>query len=126
MNAVRIIRMKKGLSQETIAEDLGITTSAFSKIERGETNVSFNRMLQIADALSISFYELLYAAERMEMNRGENMAAEAGEAYRSESIKARMDRLASENARLLAMLGAKDDVIRMLEPDDESNDDEKN
>lgn len=46
-------RRSLNLTQETVAFDLNISTTAYCKIERGETNVSFNRLLQIANYFKI-------------------------------------------------------------------------
>jgi len=51
---IRRIRAGKGYSQANIAEDLGITPGAYAKIERGETDASANRLLQIAKILEVN------------------------------------------------------------------------
>lgn len=56
---IRYIRILKGYSQENMAEMLGISTTGYSKIERGETDISFSRLEQIAKALDISVIDLL-------------------------------------------------------------------
>ena len=47
-----------GLSHENIANDLGISPSAYNKIERQETKLSLHRLLQIQQILDLSFSEL--------------------------------------------------------------------
>ncbi len=48
---IRKLRESKDLSQENIAGELNITTSAYSKIERGVTDPSVGRLLRIAEVL---------------------------------------------------------------------------
>jgi transcriptional regulator with XRE-family HTH domain len=48
------IRKSKGLKQEQLADELGITTSTISKIERGEIDASISRLSQIAKALKVT------------------------------------------------------------------------
>lgn len=60
---IKKLRNNKGFSQEDIAEQLGITLSAYSKIERGLTDPSFSRMKQIAQILNFDLSEILYRSE---------------------------------------------------------------
>lgn len=56
---IRTYRTMKGLSQENVAELLGISLNSFSKIERGETDVSFSRLEQVADVLQIRVNDIV-------------------------------------------------------------------
>ena len=56
---IRRIRAGKGYSQANIAEDLGITSGAYAKIERGETDASISRLMQIAKSLEVNVAEFL-------------------------------------------------------------------
>jgi len=50
---IRKIRESKDLSQENVAEDLGMTTSAYSKIERGVTDPSTTKLFKVAEVLKV-------------------------------------------------------------------------
>ena len=50
---IRKIRKIKDLSLENMAFELGITTSAYSKIEREECNISIKRLEEIARILEV-------------------------------------------------------------------------
>lgn len=66
---IRRIRAGKGLSQANIAEDLGITSGAYAKIERGETDASSSRLMKIAEVLEVNvidFFEDVAANKFME------------------------------------------------------------
>jgi transcriptional regulator with XRE-family HTH domain len=73
---IRRIRESKDFSQENMAAELEITTSAYSKIERGVTDASASRLLQIADVLGVevkNFFEEsppVQKAEDMERQYG--------------------------------------------------------
>jgi len=54
---IRRIRGSKELTQDNLAYELGITKSAYSKIERGETNVSINRLTAIAKILEVDIVD---------------------------------------------------------------------
>lgn len=45
---IRLYRLERNLSQENIANELNISTSTYSNIERGVTDVSIGRLEQIA------------------------------------------------------------------------------
>jgi transcriptional regulator with XRE-family HTH domain len=51
---IRRLRESKGLSRETVADDLGITHGAYSKIERGESDPNTQRLEQIANIFKVS------------------------------------------------------------------------
>jgi transcriptional regulator with XRE-family HTH domain len=51
---IRKIRVSKELTQENVADDIGITPGAYAKIERGETDVSASRLFQIAKTLKVN------------------------------------------------------------------------
>lgn len=56
---VRLKRLTKGYSQEYMANELEISQNAYSKLERGETELTVRRAYEIAFILEISIYELL-------------------------------------------------------------------
>jgi transcriptional regulator with XRE-family HTH domain len=53
------VRRAKNLTQENVAFDLDISKTSYAKIERGETNISFLRLVQIADYFHIDVSELV-------------------------------------------------------------------
>lgn len=64
---IRRIRNGKGLTLANVAHELDITTGAYAKIERGETDPSTSRLLQIAQILEvhvISFFDEAAAADK--------------------------------------------------------------
>jgi transcriptional regulator with XRE-family HTH domain len=64
--AIRQLRDKRGLSQEDLAHDAGITTSALSSIERGKSNPTWATVKGIARALGISVSKLAQQADRLD------------------------------------------------------------
>lgn len=54
---IREIRMKKGVSQESVALASGLDRSYFGGIERGEHNVAVANLEKIAVALNINMSE---------------------------------------------------------------------
>lgn len=56
---IRRIREIKGIKQETIANQIGIAVSSFGKIERGEIQLSVERLQAIAEALELPVNAIL-------------------------------------------------------------------
>jgi len=56
---IRQIRLQKGLSQENMADMLGLSTTAYGDLERGRTELSVSRLENIARLLDVPLPELL-------------------------------------------------------------------
>lgn len=56
--AIRELREKKGLTQEAVAHDAGVTASTFGLIERGQTNPTWATVIGIAEALGVSVVDV--------------------------------------------------------------------
>lgn len=52
-------RILKNIQRKDIASKLDMTVSGYSKIERGEVDVTFSKIIQIAKILDVEFNELL-------------------------------------------------------------------
>lgn len=50
---IRKARLIKGLSQQNMADELDITVAAYSNIERGVTDISVTRLIQISGILGV-------------------------------------------------------------------------
>lgn len=57
--AIRQRRMLLSISQETLADKVGVTFQQVQKYEKGANRVSWSRLLQIAKALGCSVPELM-------------------------------------------------------------------
>ena len=64
--AVRQLRGKRGLTQEILARDAGITIATLSLIERGQANPTWDTLKGIAAALGVSMGELGRMADKFE------------------------------------------------------------
>ena len=56
---LRLIRVSKGMSQENVAKSLSITVGAYSKIERGVTKLSLNRLGDLAKIFDIDLNDFI-------------------------------------------------------------------
>lgn len=76
---IRKIRKARGLSQEKLAEKVGISTTHMSHIETANTKMSLSTFIEIATVLEVRTDELIYD------NRPEDRSASIG--YISELLE---------------------------------------
>jgi len=65
---LRKIREIKGIKQESIAKQLGITTNGYGKIERGETSLNIKRLEEIAEILGVNALDVMQFDENIIFN----------------------------------------------------------
>jgi len=65
---IKKLRELKNFTQSHLASELGITQSAYSKIELGETEVSYTKLTKIAQVLGMSPEEIMTFNEQMIFN----------------------------------------------------------
>lgn len=65
---IRIARISRNLSQDNIAEDLGISVSAYSNMERGVVEITVSRIIQVAEILKLNWHFLLGIKVESEMD----------------------------------------------------------
>ena len=56
---IKVARMKQNVSQEILAEKIGVTRETISKIETGNSETSILTILDIARALNVDINEFL-------------------------------------------------------------------
>lgn len=56
---LRLVRQHRQLSQQNVADDIGVSASAYSKMENGKTEFSVTRLIQLADYYKIHLPDLL-------------------------------------------------------------------
>lgn len=64
---IRTIRKSKGISQEGFALMCGVDRSYMGRIERGEVNITLEKLYCIAKALNLSPSELLPSLEQVDI-----------------------------------------------------------
>lgn len=79
---IRELRRSKDYSQENMAVELDITPGAYAKIERGETDPSVTRLIQIAGILEVDVATFFKDQSVHELN----IAAEAPVQYTTQPI----------------------------------------
>ncbi len=61
---IKFMRQAKSLSQEEMAEKLGLSINGYANIERGGTDALMSRIEQIAEVFEMDFMELMSFGER--------------------------------------------------------------
>lgn len=56
---IKNVRELRNYTQEYVAEQIGMSPSGYGKIERDETDVSINRLKQIAEVLQVDYNSIL-------------------------------------------------------------------
>ena len=60
---IRAFRTIKNLSQENMAQMIGISSTAYAKLERGETEMTYTRLEQVAQVLEVRVTDLINFGE---------------------------------------------------------------
>lgn len=118
---IRSIRVLKNLSQEYLAESLGISQSAYGKLERGETKVTWEKLNKIAEILGTTPFQIsdFNSDKSYQSESNVELAAESNDIY----IRQMKDiQLLSEKIKLLEKLNVtlhqqlkdKDEIIDLL------------
>jgi transcriptional regulator with XRE-family HTH domain len=58
-NNIKKFRDLKSITRETMAAELGMSLSGYSKIERGEVDLTLSKIQRIAEILQVSLEQLL-------------------------------------------------------------------
>ncbi len=115
---IKNIRRQKGISQESIAYDLGIDYSTYGKIERGQIGLTVDRLEKIAIILGITVEEIYKGRISNEKDTSENVAnaylyQEDGAG--SKKLTMQVESLRREVQLLKEQLKDKEKIIKLLE-----------
>jgi transcriptional regulator with XRE-family HTH domain len=115
---IRKVRELKGLKQETVANKLGMSVTAYGNLERGESGLSFERLEEIAAAMEVTVTDIINLPEQFNIqsitnsqvgyNYGSMTSAEV-DGYKAaiEQYKAENEYLKQQNKDLLAAITGK-------------------
>lgn len=85
-NKLRIFRNISQLTQEEMAEKLGMSVAGYAKIERGQTKLNFDKLEQIAQIFNISVEDFVsFDSNRPFWIFGENNSYNTANYYGAES-----------------------------------------
>ena len=106
---IKELRKEKGISHEAMAHNLGITQTAYSKIEKKETKLSVDRLFKIAEILEVSVEQILNLKAKsfhQEIHSNAQVTAISHQ---------QVDNLYQDNHKLMKeLLSSKDEQIKNL------------
>jgi transcriptional regulator with XRE-family HTH domain len=65
---IKKLRELKNLTQDHVAQKLGVTQSAYSRIEVGDTDITYSKLEKIAEVLEMKPEEIITFNENMVFN----------------------------------------------------------
>jgi transcriptional regulator with XRE-family HTH domain len=72
---IKKLRELKNLTQDYMAQELGITQSAYSRMELGETELTYNKLEKIANLFEVKPEDIINFSESMIFNVMHNEVA---------------------------------------------------
>lgn len=116
---IKFLRESKRLSQEEMANKLGMSTNGYAKIERGETRLNIPKLEQIVNILDMDIIELMSVGERnvvlfQESDSNINIIGSShGLTFELAQLKTELAQLKTELAHKEELLKHKNEIIEM-------------
>lgn len=108
-DTIRTMREVNRLTQEEMAEKLGISVNGYSKLERGISKLSLEKLEQIANIFQINVSELYSATEK-------GFFCLFSENSQNNSVYyANNDAVSQENEKLKLIIAHKDELLKQKE-----------
>ncbi len=54
---IKMIRELKMMSREQVASEINMSVSGYSKLERGETEITVNRLIELSEVLGVDLFQ---------------------------------------------------------------------
>jgi len=103
---IRQIRDLKGLNQENMANELGISVTGYGKIERNEVSVNYERLLQISAILGVKVENIISFDNNVALNNFNNTVEQQIGTY---SLPIELKQLYEDKIKLL------EEKVKLLE-----------
>lgn len=101
---IRMARLSNSLSQENMANELGLSTGAYSNIERGVTDISVSRLFEIAKIFKVNiltFFENVKETHWVADNNNNNQYINSSELHTTvKLLQQEVQRLTAEMNKL--------------------------
>ncbi len=77
---IRKFREERGIKQEYIADEMGITQSSYGRLEKDDNRLTATKLIKISEILNVSISNLFgeKAANIIHENKGDNAQAHIG------------------------------------------------
>ncbi len=99
MGRIKELRMKRGLTQERVASEIGVTQQIISRVEANEETVPLDLLIRIAQFFNVSTDYILGLTD----NKYENVEGNRLKYYwdKYEAVLLKYDALTSQNQRVI-------------------------
>lgn len=111
---IKQLRKMKNLSQEAIAEKLGMNTNSYAKLERGETDLEVSQLEKIAQLFNMNAADFFQNEKHIVCLINENCQNSANYYATSEEIKNELEKCRLEIKYKDDLMAQKDKEIIML------------
>jgi transcriptional regulator with XRE-family HTH domain len=112
---IRCIRHLRGLKQESVAEQLGMSVNGYGKIERNEGHVSVDRLEQIARVFELDVKDIFDFNSDITSQQAQNLQSARADVFRN-SVTADERKLYELTiASLRELLKMKDEMIEEIQ-----------
>jgi len=81
-NNIKYLRAKEGISQQGLADKIGIDRSTVSRIENNEIETTIDNAIKIAKALNVTIYDLVGRDLRLDIDENTSPIEEKHEEYK--------------------------------------------
>lgn len=111
---LQLLRLEKNLTQEQMSEKLHLSTSAYCKIEYGETDLTLTRLNKIAEVLDIPTLELFSRIDKSnnsDNQKGNNSTSITKESGNSVESYDDLRELVKANSQIIELLCKRIDVL---------------
>jgi XRE family aerobic/anaerobic benzoate catabolism transcriptional regulator len=103
---VRAVRLKRGMSAQSLADGAGVSLRLIRQLEAGQANIAIGRLQQVASALSVHLGQLLIPfGDTPEIREGVYAFEKASVPLRRRAFRALTRVLATEKERTITLLG---------------------
>ncbi len=111
LSNIRKFRELRNITREQLAADLGLSASGYSKIERGEIELTISRLYQIATALDVTAQQILeFDVSKVLGNTApdgrENSDGTISKSFHNDLMFKYIEKLEDENLRLKSELNS--------------------
>jgi transcriptional regulator with XRE-family HTH domain len=121
---IKLVRASQGISREEVANALHVSLQAYGKLERGETEISVERLQQIAETLGVNkqYIEEYETSDRYifahtandEQQNHININSHITQQVTDKVIDTLREQLAQKDAQIATMQGQIDKLLGMV------------
>jgi transcriptional regulator with XRE-family HTH domain len=98
---IRRIREYRDLSQDSVAMEMGMSPSGYSRIERDEVSVTVDKLTRLADILKVSLIDLVSPEESIVFNNYGTAKDQSFSTITSSTDTEKIEQLYKEQIQLL-------------------------